>query len=313
MVKKHMLTSIVFIGLLIMGSSLVVFHRQRPGPASLLFRSAFMPKMPSPFSSRPSRTCSTHACPLKTAPSPWKKGKPLQRRISRGRHRHGPAAKRGLCLFGSITMLGTMVSTDAQFFDVVLEKPLLTFNEVGQDQGDIIAHMEHLTTRINETVFGDAKAVAAPPVSGIRSGARRYSHPSGKTGDSRPGAQNTAAPSSAATAPSAALAPPSAPHRRGTNGTNDALCSRRGCSPPPDKGEVSLSYWKSESFPEAVEGISIADVDGDGSNEVVFTATTRFLSTDMERGPSGSQNLQRQILQPHHPCGLGRHQPQRHG
>ena len=36
-------------------------------------------------------------------------------------------------LFGSITMLGTMVSTDAQLVGVAQEKPLLTVNEVGQD------------------------------------------------------------------------------------------------------------------------------------------------------------------------------------
>ena len=92
-------------------------------------------------------------------------------------------------LFGSITMLGSMLSTDAQLVGVAQEKPLLTFNEVGQDQGEIIAHIEHLTTRINETVFGDAKAVVAPPAS--CSSYRRYSHPPGKTGDSRPGAPDT--------------------------------------------------------------------------------------------------------------------------
>ena len=46
-------------------------------------------------------------------------------------------------------------------------------------------------------------------------------------------------------------------------------------TPQPDKGEVSLSYWKSESFPEAIEGLSIADVDGDGSNEVVFISVNQ--------------------------------------
>ena len=41
-------------------------------------------------------------------------------------------------------------------------------------------------------------------------------------------------------------------------------------APQTDEDEISLSYWKSESFPAAIEGLSIADVDGDGSNEVVF-------------------------------------------
>ena len=47
-------------------------------------------------------------------------------------------------------------------------------------------------------------------------------------------------------------------------------------APQTDKGESSLSYWKSESFPAAIEGLSIADVDGDGSNEVVFISDNQI-------------------------------------
>ena len=166
-------------------------------------------------------------------------------------------------LFGSITMLGAMISTDAQLVGVALEKPLLTFNEVGQDPGDIITHMEHLTTRINETVFGVAIAVAPPPASDpvpddIRTHPEKLVIP-GLTPQTPPApAPPSALAPSTAPAPATAPTPPAPPA--------PAVV----VTPQPDKGEVSLSYWKSESFPEAIEGLSIADVDGDGSNEVVF-------------------------------------------
>ncbi|MFC1876481.1 FG-GAP-like repeat-containing protein [Thermodesulfobacteriota bacterium] len=156
-------------------------------------------------------------------------------------------------LFGSITILGAMISTDAQLVGVAMEKPLLTFNEVGQDPSDIITHMEHLTTRINETVFGIAKAVVPPPASDPAS-EDIHIHPEkllipGITPQTPPATTPSAPPTPAP------LAPPA-----------PAVVM----APQADKDEVSLSYWKSESFPEAIQGLSIADVDGDGSNEVVF-------------------------------------------
>ena len=125
-------------------------------------------------------------------------------------------------LFGSITMLGAMISTDAQLVGVALEKPLLTFNEVGQDQGDIITHMEHLTTRINETVFGVAIAVVPPPASDpvpddIRTHPEKLVIP-GLTPQTPP-----------------APAPPSAHHRL-RPAPPAPPCSRRGCDTPAGQG-----------------------------------------------------------------------------
>ena len=63
-----------------------------------------------------------------------------------------------------VTLFATADSvTSAQLVGVALEKPLLTFNEVGQDQGEIITHVEHLTARINESVFNVAPVVPPSP------------------------------------------------------------------------------------------------------------------------------------------------------
>ena len=147
-------------------------------------------------------------------------------------------------LFGSITMLGTMISTDAQLVGVALEKPLLTFNEVGQDQGDIIAHMEHLTTRINETVFGVAKGVVLSPASDPAAD-DIHTHPEKLV---IPGITPETPP---APAPSTAPAKSMLPHHRGTHldrtsnvdrpthqraHNNGSRGSHRGCGTPNRRG-----------------------------------------------------------------------------
>ena len=196
-------------------------------------------------------------------------------------------------LFGSVTMLGSMISTDAQLVGVAQEKPLLTFNEVGQDQGDIIAHMEHLTTRINETVFGVAKAVVLPPASDPAVD-DIHTHPEklvipGITPKTPPVLAPESAPvptPAPSTAPAKSIAPaaPTAPTTSTAPATSTAPTTSTGPTPPApaapivvvapqkDADESSLSYWKSGSFPATIEGLSIADVDGDGFNEVVFVS-----------------------------------------
>ena len=91
--------------------------------------------------------------------------------ISMGRDRHVDYV-----LMGSITMLGTMISTDAQVLSISEAGPVLTFNEAGQDQGDIIAHLDHLTGRINESLFNVAKAIETPPAAAQDTG-EVYTHP----------------------------------------------------------------------------------------------------------------------------------------
>ena len=145
-------------------------------------------------------------------------------------------------LTGSITMLGTMISTDALFLGVADQKPLVTFNEVGRDQGDIITHMDHLTVRINETVFGIVKAVEAPPPPDTGSDAV-YLHPEKLL---IPGISPKPPLPSAPPAPAVVMTP------------------RR------DEGKPALAYWKSEDDSASIQGIAIADVDGDGANEIVF-------------------------------------------
>jgi len=145
-------------------------------------------------------------------------------------------------LFGSITILGARISTDARLVGIAQEKSSLTFNEVGQDQGDIITHIEHLTTRINQTIFGVTKTVEPSPAP--KQGSDNvYIHP-----------EKLVIPDITPKAP----LPPALP--------SPAMVIESQA----DKSEVSLAYWKSDNFSETIQGLSIADIDGDGFNETIF-------------------------------------------
>jgi TolB-like protein len=150
-------------------------------------------------------------------------------------------------LIGSITMLGTRISTDARLIEVAQKRPLLTFNEVGQDQGDIIAHMDHMTSQINASIFGVVKTLE-PPSGADKSSDDIHIHPEKLA---IPGLTPKTPPVPTPPAPTISVAPQA------------------------DTGDISLSYWKSDIFSEAIQGISIADIDGDDARETLFITNKR--------------------------------------
>ncbi|MBW2593908.1 MAG: hypothetical protein JRE58_13080, partial [Deltaproteobacteria bacterium] len=46
-------------------------------------------------------------------------------------------------LYGSLTVFGNSISTDARFVDVHQQKTMVTFSEFGKDQGDVIGHVNN--------------------------------------------------------------------------------------------------------------------------------------------------------------------------
>ena len=51
--------------------------------------------------------------------------------------------------FGSVTVFGSSVSTDARFLDVATGTPLVAFSESGQSQGDVIAQVNRFAAEVN--------------------------------------------------------------------------------------------------------------------------------------------------------------------
>jgi len=56
--------------------------------------------------------------------------------------------------FGTLTVFGQSVSTDARFLDVPQDRLVVTFGRFGKDPGDLLAHVDMFAGQVNETVFG---------------------------------------------------------------------------------------------------------------------------------------------------------------
>jgi len=57
-------------------------------------------------------------------------------------------------VFGTITVFGDSVSTDARFLDVRNRKPVVTFSQFGKSQGDVLYHINLFAAEVNEKAFG---------------------------------------------------------------------------------------------------------------------------------------------------------------
>ena len=143
-------------------------------------------------------------------------------------------------LFGSLTVFGNSISTDASFFDMHQKQPLLTFSEVGKAQGEVISHINLLAARIKEEVFG-RKARAAPP----------------------PAAPSTPKPESGSTS---RMHPEKLLDKEGGMAIMDS-------GDRPSSAELTGTLWKTQTFKIEIKGVAIGDVDGDANNEAVFISS----------------------------------------
>jgi len=146
-------------------------------------------------------------------------------------------------LFGSLTVFGNSISTDASFFDMRQKQPLLTFSEVGQAQGEVIAHINLLAVRIKDEVFGSKTPSTPPPV-----------------------AQSSPKPESG---PTSRTHPEKLLDKEAGAGIMDS-------GDRPSSGEVIGTLWKTQTFKIEIKGFAIGDVDGDTNNEAVFISSKKI-------------------------------------
>ena len=138
-------------------------------------------------------------------------------------------------VFGSLTVFGDSISTDARFVDVQKQKSVIVFNQFGKDHGDVILHINIFSQQINEKVFGRKTISSQPPLPA----------PEKKTEDSIR----------------------KHPETLWTPENKTGIYSY---GTPTAQGKESFSVWKSRRFKSKINGIAIGDVDGDGRNETVF-------------------------------------------
>jgi len=142
--------------------------------------------------------------------------------------------------FGSLTVFGSSISTDARFIEAETNTILVTFNATGQSQGDVITHINQFSGEVNGRVFGRAEGVGSP----------------------------AAAP---ATAPAPAAQP--APDPEQMNPEKKIWGSDGGMriqATNPDTDHSDAKMWRSRRFTFHIHGLSLGDVDGDGAVETVF-------------------------------------------
>jgi len=159
----------------------------------------------------------------------------------------GAEARSDYVLFGSLTVFGDSVSTDARVLDVRQKQTLLNFSETGSARGEVIAHINLLAERIKEEVFGTKSP--APQAS-----------PPPQRPESVESAEKTEPSATGREHPEKLLDKAAVEEFGGPEETSPA-------------GEVPAVLWKTQNFKVAIRGFALGDVDGDKNNETVFIDT----------------------------------------
>lgn len=151
-------------------------------------------------------------------------------------------------LYGSLTVFGDSISTDARFFDMNTQKPLVTYHNSGKDNSDVITHIDMFAKQIKEAVFGrkaEQSAFQPPQKKEIADESRR--HPEAvwaEEGGQLPDSKDL-----------------------GTRSEGPGIIPG---TPPPSVAEISGDIWKSQNFDIQIISIALGDVTGNGRTETVF-------------------------------------------
>lgn len=186
----------------------------------------------------------------------------------------GGKLKADYVLFGSLTVFGDSVSIDARMVDVSGQRDPLPFFVQTRSTSEVIPQINQFATDINQSVFG--RTVSRPTVA-------------------------AASPSGAA--PAASGQPQSQPYdprmhpekllRSGIQEDYQGAVAGQGVAPNPafvatgaglGAGRDVGGFWKSRSFREQITGIAVADVDNDGSNDMVVVTEKQVSIHKMQDG-----------------------------
>ena len=157
----------------------------------------------------------------------------------------GEAVGADYVLYGSLTMLGESISTDARFIGLGDRTGRVVFSRSGEKPGEVIAHIDQLSETIKADVFGIGTAAQPPPV--------REKTP--------------AAPKTPENAPAVAA---------GTVAGGGIIQM--------EKKPQTLDLSRSKRFKLVITGLAVADVDGDGLPEVVFSSRESIQVLRFEQG-----------------------------
>ena len=167
-------------------------------------------------------------------------------------------------VFGSLTVFGSSISTDVRFIDARQQKAVITFNQMGRDNGEVIAHVNAFAEQVRTKVFGMQPQISAAPAAQPLQA--RPSPVPGNTTRTHPEALWAARTGAAAgyiqTAP-------------------NILGRPEGAMVSPATAATS---WKSPKIKEQIRGLAVGDVDGDGKNETVYITKKLVTISRWEQG-----------------------------
>jgi len=182
-------------------------------------------------------------------------------------------------IYGSVTVLGNSISTDARFLDTRKNKDVATFYETGENNSDVIFHINRFAAQVNETVFGrkageESSYETASPEPSIDSSRK---HPETlwleKKKELEEKKEAPAAPKTEPSVTDESESVPSVspePEPVLSKETEPESYEHEADSVKTSSFKPSGKFWKSESFKMQIRSMAIGDVDGDSKNEIVF-------------------------------------------
>jgi TolB-like protein len=171
----------------------------------------------------------------------------------------GSELKADFVLFGSLTVLGENVSIDAKTVDVSGTRPTMTFFDQSPTLGGIIAKIDTIAADINRKLFGRTVAQKQPPPAPAAPPAATP-----QTSAGPPVADQSAAKSDMRAHPEKLLKQEGfISEGQGQSADSLLVGSSR------EVRQFRQKFWKSANFKHLINGLCLADVDGDGRIETV--------------------------------------------
>lgn len=162
--------------------------------------------------------------------------------------------------FGSLTIFGDSISTDANFLDIHTPKTVVSYSQPGTSHGDVIFHINSFAAQVNKEVFGRETAAYQPPVQQpVKLPARTPAQEKEAVPDNRMHPENL-------------------------------LTEQRDVRPMVSEGipqpgvKKSMALWKSRRLKMKIISLAVGDVDGDGRNETVFISRQKVLIYRYSKG-----------------------------
>lgn len=146
----------------------------------------------------------------------------------------GRKASADYVVYGSVTVFGEAISTDARFAETAGQKDLVTFNQAGTSPSDAISHINQFAAQVNDTVFGRKTVAYQQPAAQAPQGTDSRMHPDLLWSQ-----------------------------EQGTIESGAFFAGEK-----PLMGKI----WRSHAFSNVISGMAVGDVTGNGQNETVFLA-----------------------------------------